>query len=149
LKRVCFGSTEAESDTVFSNAVSHGETNMRDNYSDDQASKPDSGNSDQSRHEHKDNRSATGNSGVVSEHPEKTDGKNRTEPLSKPGSSGGGVREEKRDENTSNPEGALGPVPKDRQHLSKAKAHESRKFEPRPRGEHDSSGRPFKSTKRG
>jgi hypothetical protein len=39
-------------------------------------------------------------------------------------------------------------VPEDRLHLDKHKAHESRKFEPKAKGNADSSGRPFKTTKR-
>jgi hypothetical protein len=132
-----------KSDTVFSNAVSHGETNMRDNYSDDQASKPDCGSSEE-RHKHKDNRSATGNSGVVNEHHEKSDGKNRTEPISKPGPSGGSVRPEKQDETLSKPQGGKGPVP--REHLHSGKNDDERGT--KPKGDTDTGGQKFKITKR-
>jgi hypothetical protein len=48
----------------------------------------------------------------------------------------------------SNPQGHA-PIPKENLHLDKQKKHKDRdqKTEPRPKGEHDSSGRPFKSTK--
>ena len=69
--------------------------------------------------------------------------------ISKP-SQGGHVREEKRDENTSNPQGAddhNGPVLKERLHEDKKKFEHDRRHEPRSKGTTDSGGGKFKSTK--
>lgn len=55
---------------------------------------------DQSRHAGKDPANQSRPSQGAIEHPEKADGKNRQEQLSKPGPSGGQVRPQKKDHNT-------------------------------------------------
>ena len=90
-------------------------------------------------------------SGVV-EHPEKSDGKNRQEALSQP-AAGGTARPEKQDgknrrEAIATPEGGDAAIPTERLHLDKVRAHENRTHEPKPAGKADSSGHPFKTTKR-
>ena len=71
-------------------------------------------------HSEKDNVSAPASAGGTL-HPEKQDGKNRQEPLSKTGTAGGTVRPQKQDSNTSNPQGGSQPIPRERLDLAKVK----------------------------
>jgi hypothetical protein len=101
----------------------------------------------------------TGGGGAVqlgSPHFEKASAKNRTEPVANPGPSGPYLRPEKAaavaGDNTqtaglSQPHGGDEEIPKEQLHLDKVKDHKNRNHEPRPKGEHDSSGHPFKTTK--
>ena len=116
---------------------------MKDRYSDDQPSKPAAG-GDTNRHAGKGDVSTPG-CGYV-EHPEKVGPGEGG--ISKP-SHGGHVREQKRDETVSKPHGGDEEIPKDNLHSDKQKKHRDRDrhVEPRPKGDSDSSGRPFKSAK--
>src|SRR6266850_2570171 len=91
---------------------------MNDKFRDDQPSKPNAGIA--KLHSEKDNVSAPASAGAVV-HPEKTDGKNRQEPLSKPGPSGA-VDRGKDPKNVSKPTGGSRPIPRERLHLDQVKA---------------------------
>ncbi len=109
---------------------------MKDRFSDDQQSKPNAGVA--AVHSGKGNASIP--SAGLTPHAEKAkhDEADGRSGLSKP-SHGGHVREEKRDENTSNPQGAddhNGPVPQECLHLDKLKAHAAGTHEPKPKGKY-------------
>jgi hypothetical protein len=104
------------------------------------------------RPEKNDPHTGGGAAGLPTPHLEKADGKNRVEPISISTGSGGSVRPQKyhspgQTADVSNPHGGDGPIPTEQLHLDKHKDHKNRTHEPKPKGDSDSSGHPFKSTK--
>ncbi len=111
----------------------------KDKFRDDQPNKPNAGVvkvHDEKKYDGRDDTPNAPSAGVTL-HPEKAkyDEAHGRAGLSKPGPSGGHVREQKRDANTANPQGAddhNGPVPKDRLHEDKKAFEKARRHEPRP-----------------